>query len=149
MRVTASYPEETEVYGTAMNSYSRLKKSTMINSINAEIKSGKWKEFNKHAVLISEGTYVNNKKHGLWKEYYDHTGAIMIEEMYHNGIPHGRYTCFHPNGRIWSEGHFTHGLRQGYFRLYDEHGNNVRSLLFTNNKQIEETPNETAVQKRS
>lgn len=101
-------------------------------------KNGKWKEFNKRAVLIAEGVYVNNRKHGLWREYYDHTGTIMIEENYHYGIQHGRYASFHPNGQLWSEGNFTHGMRDGYFRVYDEHGRNVRNLLFINNHQIED-----------
>jgi antitoxin component YwqK of YwqJK toxin-antitoxin module len=102
------------------------------------IKNGKWKEFNKHAVLISEGMYINNKKHGVWREYYDHTGSLMIEENYKYGIQHGRYSSFHPNGRLWSEGNFINGLREGYFRVYDENGKNTKSLLFINNNQIED-----------
>jgi antitoxin component YwqK of YwqJK toxin-antitoxin module len=105
---------------------------------STEIKNGKWKAFNKFAVLISEGVYVNNKKHGLWREYYDHTGSLMIEEIYNNGIQHGRYACFHPNGQVMSEGLFDNGSREGYFRVYDESGNLVRTLLFRNNNQIED-----------
>jgi antitoxin component YwqK of YwqJK toxin-antitoxin module len=102
------------------------------------IKNGNWKEFNKHAVLISEGVYVNDKKHGRWREYYDHTGALMIEETYENGIQHGPYTCFHPSGHVWSKGYFNNGLREGYFRIYDEQGNGVKNLLFIGNHQIED-----------
>ena len=107
------------------------------------IKNGKWKEFNKRAVLIAEGVYINNLKHGVWREYYDHTGTIMIEENYKNGIQHGRYASYHPNGQIWSEGNFHNGLREGYFRVYDEHGNNTRNLLFINNSQIEDVVEHT------
>ena len=103
-----------------------------------KIKSGKWKEFNKHAVLISEGSYVNNEKHGVWREYYDHTGSIMIEETFQHGVQHGKYRSFHPNGRVWSEGEFSNGLREGYFQVFDEDGNNIRTLLFINNYQIED-----------
>jgi antitoxin component YwqK of YwqJK toxin-antitoxin module len=100
-------------------------------------------------VLVSEGVYLNNKKRGIWREYYDYTGSLMIEEMYNNGVQHGRFASYHPNGRLWSEGQFNNGLREGYFRIYDEEGNNVRSLLFINNNQIEDTAqtkaeNETA-----
>ncbi len=103
-----------------------------------KIKNGKYKEFNKHAILIAEGNYVNNQKHGRWREYYDHTGTLMIEEDYRHGIPHGRYASFHPNGQLWSEGQFHEGERQGYFRVYDENGRHVRNLLFINNHQIED-----------
>jgi antitoxin component YwqK of YwqJK toxin-antitoxin module len=105
---------------------------------STRIKNGKWKEFNKYAILISEGIYVNDKKHGCWREYYDHTGSLMIEETYENGTQHGAYTCFHPNGHVWSMGYFNNGLREGYFRTYDEQGNCVKNILFISNNQIED-----------
>jgi antitoxin component YwqK of YwqJK toxin-antitoxin module len=101
-----------------------------------KIKNGKWKEFNKHAVLVSEGEYVNGLKHGIWREYYDDTGALLIEENYKNGIPHGQYRSFYPNGQLCGEGEFINGFREGYFRLYDEQGVNIKNLLFVNNMQI-------------
>jgi antitoxin component YwqK of YwqJK toxin-antitoxin module len=101
-------------------------------------RNGKWKSFNKHAVLIAEGHYVNDKKHGLWREYYDHTGTIMIEEEYVHGVQHGQFTSFHPNGKIFSQGRFHNGMREGYFRAYDEDGKNIKNLLFINNNQIED-----------
>lgn len=103
------------------------------------VKNGKWKEFNKHAILVAEGVYVNGEKHGIWKEYYDHTGELMIEEEYNHGVSHGIYRCFHPNGKIWSEGRFENGRREGYFRVYDEKGNHLRTLQFVNDKQVEDT----------
>lgn len=105
---------------------------------NKKRKNGKWKSFNKHAVLIAEGNYVNNKKHGTWREYYDHTGTIMIEEDYVHGVQHGRFISYHPNGRIFSEGRFHNGMREGYFRAYDENGVNIKNLLFINDNQIED-----------
>jgi antitoxin component YwqK of YwqJK toxin-antitoxin module len=101
------------------------------------ISNGKWKEFNKHGVLIAQGSYLNGKKHGTWREYYDSTGAVMIEENYQHGIPHGSYTSFYPNGQVCSKGQFCNGLREGIFKTYDEQGNNIRNLLFANNIQIE------------
>jgi antitoxin component YwqK of YwqJK toxin-antitoxin module len=109
----------------------------IMNNSLTRIRNGRYKEFNKHAVLIAEGSYVNNVKHGLWREYYDHTGSIMIEEMYHYGVQHGRFASFHPNGQLFSEGEFRHGQREGCFRVYDEHGNITRRLWFKNNIAIE------------
>lgn len=107
--------------------------------VDHEIKNGKWKEFNRHAVLIAEGNYIDNTKHGLWREYYDHTGTIMIEEHYNHGIMHGRFTSYYPNGKKFSEGEFFNGSREGYFKIYDEHGKNIRNLLFIDNIQIADT----------
>ena len=103
-----------------------------------QIKNGKYKEFNKHAILIAEGLYVNNRKHGVWRSYYDYTGSLMIEENYQNGIQHGRFVSYHPNGKLLSEGQFFNGLREGCFSIYDEEGNNIKRLLFIHDNQIED-----------
>lgn len=112
---------------------------TVTNHQKEKIKNGKWKEYNKRGVLIAEGLFLNNKKHGMWREFYDHTGSIMIEENYENGISHGRFASFHPNGKVLSEGNFIMGQRVGYFKIYDEHGNNASNLYFVNDIQIEDT----------
>jgi antitoxin component YwqK of YwqJK toxin-antitoxin module len=102
------------------------------------IRNGKWKEFNKHGVLIAEGFYVDSRKHGIWREYYDETGNMMIEEQYRDGIQDGRFASYHPNGQVLSEGQFCNGQREGYFKVYDEQGNNIRNLFFVNDIQIED-----------
>jgi antitoxin component YwqK of YwqJK toxin-antitoxin module len=99
-------------------------------------RNGKWKEFNKHAVLVSEGHYVNNKKHGVWREYYDSNGGLMIEEAYSNGVKHGRFASYHPNGQLLSEGEFQYGSREGCFKVYDENGTNIRNIVFLDNEEI-------------
>jgi hypothetical protein len=122
-----------------------------LNKEFSQVRNGKWKEFNKRAVLIAEGHYVNNRKHGVWREYYDSNGSLMIEEVYNHGIQHGRFasyhpngqllsegTSYHPNGQLLSEGKFHNGMREGYFKVYDEEGNNIRNILFINNNEIED-----------
>lgn len=102
-----------------------------------KLKQGRWKEFNKHAVLISVGEYQHGNKHGRWKEFYD-TGELMIEEDFENGIAHGRFATYHLNGKLLSEGTFQNGNREGYFRIYDEYGIQTKLILFKENKFIEE-----------
>lgn len=104
-----------------------------------ELRNGKWKEFNKHAILISEGNYVNDVKDGVWREYDDSTGVLTIEESYANGVQHGKFAAYHLNGKLLSEGEYRFGLREGYFRIYDESGVNVRNILFINDIEIEDT----------
>lgn len=100
-------------------------------------KNGRWKEFNKHGILIAVGNFHNDQKHGQWLEYYD-TGELVMEENYKNGISHGRYCTYHPNGKVLSEGTYVNGKREGYFIAYDEDGKQVKSLLFSDDKLIEE-----------
>jgi antitoxin component YwqK of YwqJK toxin-antitoxin module len=113
------------------------------------IRNGNWKEFNKHAVLIAEGFYLNSKKHGTWREYYDANGSIMIEENYQHGIQHGSYTSFYPNCQVCSKGQFSNGLREGFFKIYDEQGNTINNLLFVNNVEIENSGERSPVDKRT
>lgn len=108
-----------------------------INGKSVPVRNGKWKEFNKHAVLIAEGHFVNGKKHGVWREYYDADGGLMIEECYRHGVSHGRFSSYHPNGQLLSEGEFRNGLREGYFKIYDENGTNIKNIFFSSDYEIE------------
>lgn len=103
------------------------------------MRNGKWKEFNKHAILIAEGRYVNDKKHGIWREYFDDNGSLMVEEAYSHGVPDGRFISYHPNGKPLSKGEFKNGLREGVFTIYDENGSIIRNMVFFRNKEIELT----------
>jgi hypothetical protein len=40
---------------------------------------------------------------------------------------------------VFSEGQFVNGLREGHFKIYDELGNNIRTLLFDNNQKVKDT----------
>ena len=101
-------------------------------------RNGKWKEFNKEAILVSEGFYHRDLKHGNWRQYYE-TGELLIEETYEHGILHGRYASYHMSGPLLSEGSYQHGKREGFFDVYDENGNQIKRLLFVNNVLLEET----------
>jgi antitoxin component YwqK of YwqJK toxin-antitoxin module len=141
MPLTALYRGDNMVYGTVMNLARKKDTFSMIAREEAKtnpIRNGKWKEFNKHGVLIAEGFYLSSRKHGIWREYYDETGGIMIEEHYRDGIQEGRFASYHPNGQVFSEGQFCNGLREGYFKVYDEQGNNIRNLFFVNDIQVED-----------
>ena len=101
-------------------------------------KNGKWKEFNKQAILVSEGYYQHDLKHGTWKQYYE-TGELLIEETYDQGVLHGRYASYHMNGHIFSEGKYQHGKREGFFNIFDEKVRHLKRLLFVNNVLLEES----------
>lgn len=100
-------------------------------------RNGKWKEFNKQAVLVSEGHYQHDLKHGQWKQYYE-TGELLIEETYDNGTLHGHYAAYHINGKRMSEGQYKRGRREGYFQVFDEQGKQLKRMLFVNNNMVEE-----------
>lgn len=97
-----------------------------------KLKNGTWREYNKHAVIITEGTFMDDLKHGVWRYYYD-TGGLAMEEHYANDVLHGTYKSFFPDGMLMSEGCYEHGSREGYFQVYDEQGRLTREILFARN----------------
>ena len=110
---------------------------TLFGKKQNRLKEGCWKEFNKHAVLISVGHYRQGHKHGHWQEDYD-SGELMIDEYYEDGVLHGKFSTYHPNGNVMSEGVYVHGSREGVFKIYNEDGVQIKSLLFFGNNLIEE-----------
>lgn len=106
-----------------------------------KLKEGKWKEFNKHAILIAEGHYQTGQKHGRWREYFD-TGELMLEEDFYKGTADGRFATYHRNGKVLSEGNFIQGLRMGEFKIYDEQGIHIKSLRFERDVLTEEVEHE-------
>jgi len=101
------------------------------------LKQGKWKEYNKHAIVIAEGYYKNGRKEGSWKEYFD-SGELMIEEDFVDGIPSGQFVSYHRNGYALSEGQFCNGFRSGEFKIYNERGVPIKSLFFEHNNLVQE-----------
>ncbi len=103
----------------------------------AKLKNGKWKEFNKNAILISEGFYVEGLRDGLWRFYYD-TGELLIEEEYNRGKKHGKYNSFFRCGNLMSQGKFLDDIRQGKFKVYSEQGKLTKVMVFKDDELIEE-----------
>lgn len=104
-----------------------------------QLKNGTWREYNKHAVMITEGNFLNDMKHGVWRYYYD-TGSLAIEEHYEHGKLHGTYRSFFPGGMLMSEGHYEQDLREGYFHVYDEQERLIRLILYARNVLVTDTP---------
>lgn len=140
-RLIAIYQKDLQESGTVkiMNSMLKFEDEMFERSVDKKKvkcrENGKWKEFNRQAVLIAEGYYQDDQKHGLWKQYYE-TGELLIEEEYNHGILHGRYAAYHINGQLMSEGHYVNGSREDYFNVFDECGKQVMRMLFFNNSIV-------------
>ena len=81
-----------------------------------------YQEYSKDGELLLEGQYNDdNKKTGIWKEYYK-SGKILAEESYKSGELHGIYKSFHPNGNLWSYGNYENGYKEGKFEIFSTQG---------------------------
>ena len=70
-----------------------------------QIKTGKFHYFHSNGYLKSFGTYVNNKKEGLWLSYHDNR-VISDSTAYLHDKPLGVSLSWHPNGYL-SDSVFT------------------------------------------
>ena len=64
------------------------------------------------------GTFVDNKKDGLWK-YFNEKGFLIREENYFDGTINGRWHTFYDNGNPKIEGQYLQGKRVGLWKWYD------------------------------
>lgn len=67
--------------------------------------------------IVSEGQYVNEKKHGVWK-YYNHDSIVIAEETYEAGVAHGIWKVYYSNGALLEEMPYKQGLREGTWQQY-------------------------------
>jgi hypothetical protein len=83
------------------------------------------KLYNKEECSICKSSYKNikdllPKKDGM---------VIIIEidkyDIKHEytkdieGLKHGTHKIFYPNGKLWEENYYTHGIKEGIQKLYD------------------------------
>ena len=101
-------------------------------------KNGKWKEYLKNTnIIIFEGEYLNGKRNGKGKEYYDDselkfkgeylngkrngigkeylrkTNIIIFEGEYLNGKRNGKGKEYYDDGEIKFKGEYLNGKRNG------------------------------------
>lgn len=81
-------------------------------------KQGLWKLYSASRLLIAEIEYQNNKKHGMSRRYYPHTGELMEEAEYFDGKRHGDYKKFYYTGTTKMEGEYDQNKRTGYWVRY-------------------------------
>lgn len=82
-------------------------------------KNGAFKRYTRFGDLASEGTFINDKMHGLTTTYY-YTGQIESTYHYKEGKLHGVCKTYTDEGQLKSEQEYTDGLEDGIERRYSE-----------------------------
>jgi len=72
--------------------------------------------YNPSGKPFAEGTYVNEKKEGLWI-YYSNEKKIS-EEYYVNGIRNGICRKYYPSGQLLEESEWKDGQTEGNYRAF-------------------------------
>ena len=84
-------------------------------------KNGKGKEYYDNSVLKFEGGYLNNKRNGKGKEYYDN-GVLKFEGEYLNGKRNGKGKEYYHDGNLKFEVEYING-KIWNIKEYDEDKN--------------------------
>lgn len=66
---------------------------------------------------VSEGIYLNEKKHGVWK-YFNADSIVIAEEIYNKGIPDGIWKTYYGNGALYEEMPYVNGIKEGTWLQY-------------------------------
>ncbi len=65
----------------------------------------------------SEGLFISEKKHGVWK-YFNQDSVVIAEENYENGVPQGIWKTYYGNGQLLEEMPYVNGVKEGTWMQY-------------------------------
>ncbi len=89
--------------------------------------------FNQFGKKSSEGTYLSEKREGLWK-FYNDDEILIAEEFYENGIPAGTWKTYYMNGALLEEINYKNGKKEGSWKQFFDDGPLKLSATYTNGK---------------
>jgi hypothetical protein len=107
-------------------------------------KQGKWIIFGHHNPKmagydsnqkISEGTYKDNKKTGVWIDYFP-TGNIKNKLTFLDGRPHGPCNLYFWDGKIKEEGTWLNNRWVGDYKYTFENGDVLEIVFDDSGKEI-------------
>ena len=77
---------------------------------------------------IAEVPYPTGEIHFRYSRYLSSDGTRWIR--------HGRFTAFHQNGQLASEGEYVHGSEHGFWRDYHASGAQAAEGRYENGEQV-------------
>ena len=103
-------------------------------------KQGNWKFFWENGQLKLEGSFVNDKRHGFFKEYNENGNFIAVYKFENDELIEDaketkqleKRTAYFPNGKVAVTATYYNGVPDGIRREYDTLGNIVNGYLFDN-----------------
>ena len=85
---------------------------------------------------IEQGTYVNNRKEGIWVKYHKKCDVIRLVGEYKNNRPNGKYAKYYDTGIIQENGTYS---KRKQIRKYYEGGsaNSAGTIYYYNDGQAQ------------
>jgi antitoxin component YwqK of YwqJK toxin-antitoxin module len=118
-------------------------------------KDSTWNYYSIDGFKLNEVTYLNDKKHGTERKFYEsgnlseisewtngvnngltiryyESGNVMMRILYSNGILNGEYNVFDSNEKIAIQGQYKNNKRDGKWIYYKENGHVESEINYTN-----------------
>jgi antitoxin component YwqK of YwqJK toxin-antitoxin module len=80
------------------------------------------------------GSYVNGKKEGVWKQYYN--GQLYYEGSYIEGQPDGQQVYYWDNGKVKEKGNYIAGKKEGDWVMFDYEGLKILTLNYSDGIEV-------------
>lgn len=114
--------------------HTRTQKQTDGQYKNGE-KTGKWRTYTATGQIMLSGHFVKGKRHGKWDAWHATDNYYKDKGTWKNGIPHGLWTNFHPNGKIETQGKRKNGPKDGKWTSWYPDGSKKEEGRYTNGKK--------------
>ncbi len=76
---------------------------------------------------------VQGRRHGTYRRYS--ANKLQEEIVYNHGCFHGPFSSYHPfNAKLWQQGTYVDGLRDGLFQHWYPNGNIAHKCFYTKGK---------------
>ena len=84
----------------------------------------------------SHETASNDSKGDSVKTIYYSTGERKSAGPTNEGVPHGEWTAWWPNGKVAWHGPMVNGKKHGVFIFYNRNGQNPEQFIFENGTRV-------------
>lgn len=116
-----------------LNAQTETYQGKPVNAVDGNnLKQGLWVKFvpGDKTKILEEGTYKDNKKEGIWKEYYSN-GNTKSEITYVNNKPDGYAKLYYESGKLSEEGNWKGVKWVGNYKYYHENGKPKYEFAYT------------------
>jgi len=130
-----------------------LKDETIEETFENDIKNGISYHRYPDGKIKMKSNFINGREEGITKEYspdgviitlieYKKGYVVNSENINRNrdGLKHGLWKEFYDNEQVKSEGYYSYGKRDGYFKEYDKKGNLLKIEKYKNDELIHDAP---------
>ncbi|MBV6484590.1 MAG: hypothetical protein KFKLKKLM_01097 [Flavobacteriales bacterium] len=94
-------------------------------------KQGKVKNFFQDGTIAEEKEYINDVENGEWIQYYE-DGKVRMKSTYINGSLEGKTYYYDRGGKKMIEGNFYHDVRHGAWMFFNEKEEITKKEIYLN-----------------